>query len=396
MGAALGRSFTRTPTPPRRVSRLTELASLGEQLYGGFTALQSQEIQLLRWDADTFTPVAAWPSGKRVIELTAYDNWLYGVNHNLDNSFTLWRTDGQQAEPVVALAGYRIRALAADDTDLWAISADPAGAFLWHSTNGTDWTAAYQFEGVQPKDVAVFRGQVYVGGRNDRNQGVLLGPKSPVQASPRESSLPQQSAPLPPGPPSVAAQTLTPAIQQLASVLSATDTYRSGDTQDQLAQRLLPLALSQTTVAGDALSQQLQDASPQVAATLFGNNVEVPALDVVRWYLLWAMGLNGRGRVPVDLLTQPWTTPNNKAAKYWQTVPAAAWAIAQIGQSDPDTLAALIERLTTFDDPRWVTGDIVGALSALTGQTFGYDVQAWQDWWRSPDRTLSNAGDPLN
>ena len=373
----------RPPNAPRQVSRLTELASLGEQLYGGFTALQSQARQLWRWDTGTFKPVEAWPAGKRGMDLTPYGNWLYGINQNLNDSLTLWRTDGQRAEPVAALADYRIRALAADEANLWAISTDPTGAFLWHSANGTDWTAAYQFKDVRPLDVAIFHGQVYVGGRNDRNQGVLLGPKLPVQVSPGQSSLPQQISSLPPGPPPVSAQTLTQAVQQLRSVLSVTSTYRSGDTQGTLAQLLLPLALSQTAVAGDALSQQLQDASPQVAATLFGNTVEVPALDVVRWYLLWAIGLNGRGRVPVDLLTQPWTTPSNKFAKYWQTVPAAAWTIAQIGQSDPETLYALIERLSTFDDPLWLTGDIVGALSALTGQTFGYDITAWQNWWRS-------------
>ena len=186
------------PTPPRQVSRLTELASLGNQLYGGFTALQSQDSQLWHWETDTFKPVEGWPAGKRAMDLTPYGKWLYGINQNLDHSLTLWRTDGQQAEPVTALANYRIRALAADETNLWAISTDPDGAFLWHSTNGTDWAAAYPFKAVRPLDVAVLHGQVYVGGRNQRNQGVLLGPKSPGQGSTGESSVPQPSTPTSP------------------------------------------------------------------------------------------------------------------------------------------------------------------------------------------------------
>ncbi|MGF1522275.1 MAG: hypothetical protein ACFBSF_08160 [Leptolyngbyaceae cyanobacterium] len=371
------------PTPPRQVTRLTELASLGNTLYGGFTALQSRAVQLCRWDTDTFKPVEAWPAGKRIIALTPYRDWLYGINQNLDDSVTLWRTNGQAAEPVAALAGYRIRALATDDSALWAISTDPAGAFLWHSVNGVDWMAAYQFEDMQPLDLTIFQGHVYVGARNPSRQGMLLGPQPMAQSSTEKASPAPTVPPLPPGPPPPDSQKVTKAVQQLETVLAAPATYRDGNTQDNLAQALLPLAESQTALAGEQLSQQLDSALPQETAMLFENNVQEPATDVVRWYLLWAIGLNGQGRVPIDLLTQPWTTPSNDREKYWQTVPAAAWTIAQIGQSDRATLAALIERLSASEDPLWLTGDIVGALSALTGQTFGYDSAAWQNWWRS-------------
>jgi hypothetical protein len=30
----------------------------------------------------------------------------------------------------------------------------------------------------------------------------------------------------------------------------------------------------------------------------------------------------------------------------------------------------------------WLRGDVVGALSAATGQRYGYDVDAWRRWWR--------------
>jgi len=32
--------------------------------------------------------------------------------------------------------------------------------------------------------------------------------------------------------------------------------------------------------------------------------------------------------------------------------------------------------------PPWLTGDIIGALSDLTGKRFGYDLKAWRVWWR--------------
>ncbi|MEM9907880.1 MAG: hypothetical protein AAF921_22955 [Cyanobacteria bacterium P01_D01_bin.44] len=148
-----------------------------------------------------------------------------------------------------------------------------------------------------------------------------------------------------------------------------------------LSQALLPLALSKLPEAGEALSERLKTSLPNLSAELFDNVVAAPAADVVRWYLLWAIGLNGHGRIPVELLTTPWTTPDNPQAKYWQPAPAAAWAVTQIRQADPETLAALVKRLSFEDDPAWLKGDFVGALSALTGEQFGYGEVAWQTWW---------------
>jgi hypothetical protein len=40
-----------------------------------------------------------------------------------------------------------------------------------------------------------------------------------------------------------------------------------------------------------------------------------------------------------------------------------------------------MERLESGSDPDWLTGDVIGALSALSGQSFGWDVEAWKAWW---------------
>ncbi|MEO0397608.1 MAG: hypothetical protein AAF243_16725 [Cyanobacteria bacterium P01_A01_bin.137] len=370
------------PTPPRQVTRLTTLATLGDDLYGGFTALQSRDRQLYRWQNETFQSVDAWPRGKRVLDLTRFGNWLYGINHNLDDSATLWRTDGEQAEPIESLAGYRIRALAAGESGLWAISNDQAGAFLWYSPNGLDWTAAHQFEDIQPLDVTIFLGQVYVGGRDRNRQGILLGSQltHPLTSQPLSSlAIPPPLPPMPPVSPDAMAQ----ALEQLESVLTNPSTYRGGNTQETLAQALLPLARSQTAAAGEGLSKQLNISLPMLMANLFENNVQEPAADVARWYLLWAIGLNDQGQVPTELLAQPWQTPANSQEKYWQTVPAAAWTAAQIGQTDETTIDVLVDRLTQSDDPPWLKGDIVGALSVLSDQYFGYDIDAWRNWRRS-------------
>jgi hypothetical protein len=58
-----------------------------------------------------------------------------------------------------------------------------------------------------------------------------------------------------------------------------------------------------------------------------------------------------------------------------------------IGQDDAQTMSALIDRLDRVDDPLWLTGDVVGALTALTGQRFGYDRAAWRAWWTEAQDT---------
>ncbi|MFQ5791758.1 MAG: formylglycine-generating enzyme family protein, partial [Acidobacteriota bacterium] len=97
--------------------------------------------------------------------------------------------------------------------------------------------------------------------------------------------------------------------------------------------------------------------------------------------LLRAIALNGHGKVSPDLLLEPWTGRPNRSEKYLYLPSAAAWAAAQVGQADDDTIGILIAGLGRTDRPRWVEGDFIGALTALTGRRFGYDKAAWQAWW---------------
>jgi hypothetical protein len=55
---------------------------------------------------------------------------------------------------------------------------------------------------------------------------------------------------------------------------------------------------------------------------------------------------------------------------------AALWAVRELGQKYDATLAALISRLDFKHDPKWVTGNIVGALTDPTDKRFGYDRDA--------------------
>jgi len=92
------------PTPPRSVTRITTLATLGNTLYAGLTDYRSQGSKLLKWDAGTLRPVIAWPDGTMVTLLTAYSKCIYGVNSTSEGS-AVWRTDGKTARRITELDG---------------------------------------------------------------------------------------------------------------------------------------------------------------------------------------------------------------------------------------------------------------------------------------------------
>ena len=86
--------------------------------------------------------------------------------------------------------------------------------------------------------------------------------------------------------------------------------------------------------------------------------------------------------MPEVLIAAPFSARPNRAEKYWEIAPAAAFTAALLGQNDAGTLKALVERLGREGEPDWLVGDTVGALSALSGRRFGYDLAAWRRWLR--------------
>jgi hypothetical protein len=357
------------PTPKGRVSRMTMLADFNGVLYGGLTTWYDDNApKLLRWTGDTLRPVPGWPAGEAVPEIAVHGGWLYAVNVGAKGR-ALWRTDGRRIERVTAMDRHPVRALASGAGALWAVGVDGDGGALWRSADGRAWSLVQEFTGVQPLDVAVFGGAVYVGMIAEPG-GELWGPAAP-------RPVPESAAPgrLPPehaadGPP------LKQALAALDAALAAEPPSRA------VRRAVLGLARNGAPAAGAALMRRLEGPFPAGEAGMFGGRVRVPGAKLARWYLLWGMAHNGHGRVPPDLLAAPWTPKPNRAEKYLEPVLAAAWAVARLGQNDRATLAALIARLDAPGDPDWLKGDIIGALSDLTGRRFGYDIAAWRRWWR--------------
>ena len=141
------------------------------------------------------------------------------------------------------------------------------------------------------------------------------------------------------------------------------------------------LARADAPGLGAALTARLEAPFPERSLTFYGGQVKVGAAALARWNLLWILAQQGGGQVSPSLLAVPWDLPANRPEKYFHPAPAAAWTMAQLGQADTASLAALVARLNFPGDPDWLAGDIVGALTALTEQRFGHDYDAWLSWW---------------
>jgi hypothetical protein len=119
---------------------------------------------------------------------------------------------------------------------------------------------------------------------------------------------------------------------------------------------------------------------------MFGGALTPSAANLGRHILLWGMGVAGRGRVPVALLERPWNQVSNRPQKWFDSLPMALFAVSWAGQIDGATVASLIGRLDRAADPAWLRGDIIGALSAVTGKRFGYDIGVWRQWWSEAEK----------
>jgi formylglycine-generating enzyme required for sulfatase activity len=359
------------PTPTGRVSRFTSLALLGDTLYAGLTSYADEGGKLFRLEKDALAAVSHWPRGRRSTALHAHAGWLYAVNHDGAGS-RVWRTDGTRVEPVTGLDGANVRAFASTPQVLWAVSAGSGNGALWRSRDGLQWTLVQRFESAEPLDVAVYAGNVYVGTLGPGERGALWGPPAPANA---ESTM---MVPMPQLSPAAGSDL----IEQLRRMNDGLSKVRDfNDYRVLLNAYLQPMALARSPLLAEQLTQQLHADGSPLPLRAFGGALEAPLNRINRWFVLWAMGLSGSGSVPPAYLLEDWRAPQNRAEKYFELAPAAAWTVGQSGQHEDAIIDALIARLDADDEPRWLRGDWVGALSALSGERFGYDSRAWREWW---------------
>ncbi len=362
------------PTADGNVSRITSLGVLEGRLYAGLTAWARDGRKLLTLTPGGVMPVSAWRSGRSTRALCACGGWLYGVNIEQDTR-AVWRSRSGVVERVAGLDGVSVRDLAEGRNALFAVSAGDGRGALWRSADGVAWERIQAFERDEPLDLALIWGRLYVGALGPDGKGALWGQRQgPVP--PPDDPAPALGA----FHPTLGDHPVDKEVESLRSVLGERANFKRF--RPAFREALEALLARRSRHAGPALAALLELELPEGGIPLFGGAVTVARAKIARWYLLRALLQAGGGRIPPATLWAPFDQPKNRAEKYLEPTPAAAFVAGLLGQSDDATIEALIGRLSRSGDPRWLEGDLVGALSALTGRRFGYDAAAWRNWRR--------------
>ncbi len=362
------------PTPERRVSRITGLIEVNGRVLAYLTSRDRQRVLVL--DGDRVAELAGWPKDAPLRGWTRFGNWAYGLVEAEDGT-AVWRSDGVAVEQVApARTGWRPHNLAAGADALWAVTTEGADGVVWRSGDGRSWERYRVIQDGRPSEVVVHDGWLFVAGAGDNGSGALWGTSFGSEAR-SEGPSPSRTDTALTGWTMLPTDTET-VVAQVGRALGDPDSYQ--DYGEDL--RDLVFAFAQQAPAPETWASLLDRSWPSTSQTHYSDGSAISAEALGRWILLWGMAAAGTGVVPVDWLSEAWTRPANPAEKYYVTVPAAIWTAGEIGQDDAVTIGTLIARLDRQDDPLWLTGDVVGALTALTGQRFAYDRAAWRNWWR--------------
>jgi hypothetical protein len=364
------------PDPNGRIDRVLRLEKLGSDLYGYLLeGVRKGEHSLVRLRDGALVSVPGWPERSEILSLTAFQGWLY-ASIPAPNGGALWRTNGLRSERMDD-APRAVRDLASDGNAIWALSARREGGSVWRSSDGRRWVHDAELPTGLPREIALYAGEPYVGGRGPRRRGALWGPPSP---GPVESPLPAD----PPFPAQLAPDLdWAAAGAAIDRALADPESYAHG--ARGLIELLLPLALAEPPQAFFTERLRANFAAGDVDL-LGGRGPRVPLDKLGPWALFWAMAVSGQGPVPVEWLSTPWSSEPNEREKYFEPAVGAIAATSWTGEGDLATLEALMRRLDSETDPDWLTGDVIGALSVLTEQRFGYDVAAWKAWWQRERR----------
>jgi hypothetical protein len=373
-GGATWRQIYDHPTPEKRVSRIVDLAVAGERAFASLSAPEGRPLLML--EGERVTEVPGWPRDKRVRALAAADNAVFAL---LGEGQEVWRSDGRSNAQIGTLPGPAWALASGPRGKLWALGRSDATHVLWQSEDsGKSWQESAQLEGGLPFDLLITEGAVFVGGEGDDGRGILwqIGDYVKLAGKIRANSKGSQASETPPSGDNESGRDWTMAGKNLEAVLLAPESY-----DDRGILRDLISDLAKADPPANFFSQYLALSMPDAEISLIGGAVTVPRRELGRWFLLWGMAEAGKGSVPLDILSEPWREPENTSEKYFAAAPLAFWTLGSIGKCDPAQLAVLIDRLSAGGDPRWLTGDLVGALHALTGQPFAYDRKAWRDWF---------------
>ena len=320
-----------------------------------------------------------WPKGVDVSELVVFQHALYAIVRTQDDVTELWHIAGDdyRANKIsISPRGLDLRAITSDGQSLWLAVRTPDGGQLWSSRDGVEFMLAHSFGGGTPVSItSLGENQIYVGGKSDDGQAIVWGPREPATAASQTFA----RAGLPAVPSCSHSELGGRRLHQdLHDELQGIDNYqRHGSGLLEAIGNLV----SKRPPPG-FFARFLEVELPEQPIEVFGGQFSVPAREIGLWHLINAMEANCEASVPVRLLEPPWSRKSNGPQKWFDPLLVAMRVIQQLRQNDRSTIDALVTRLDRSNDPDWLQSQIVGTLTAITGQRFAYDFDEWHNWWR--------------
>ncbi|SIN68458.1 hypothetical protein SAMN02745824_1812 [Parasphingorhabdus marina DSM 22363] len=355
------------PTPSTHVSRLKEMLVFQGKTYA---SLKDAKVKrLVKWTGSGFQTVNSWPLNRYFNGLTIHGEGLFAIVGR-GREREIWRFDGRRSVRV-GIKGPFVD-LASDGNRLWVVANDGQ---LWSSPGGDHWLRGQKLDQGRPVSIQSVAGQIYVAGAGDDGRGIVWGPRNHI--IPRGEKPPRLISQKPE---QLVAMDWESTGRDIDLMLAAPSTYEAAGISR--LRRLIYAASTNGPPAG-FFAERFKARPPDLAFSAFGGSLSLRAIDIARASILTGMARAGQADVPVNLLTDPWTSPPNSYEKYFEIELSALRAVAASGQNDRQTVDALLKRLDFADDPPWLKSQIIGTLTSISGKHLGYDIVAWKDWAKS-------------
>lgn len=351
----------------RHIARIRYMVEFKGEYYA--TLRDEKKQRLVKWNGASFDIVSGFPKNRPIRALIVHKDALYALVGKAGNR-EIWKSDGDNSFSLGAIG--KFTDIASDGQKLWSITSD-GRLFSFDD----EWEKHGIIKGGTPLSIAIIYGNIYVAGSSDDKKAIIWGTRNKSDIAPAKPVKLKAQFPTASG--SIDWDVLG---RQIDSILSSKHSYQNR--RDTVISDLLNLGVKHGAPNG-FFAQRLRANIPDIPITTFGGNSETKASDIAIASILRAMSASGHKNIPPHYLTKDWTSQPNSYEKYLELPLVALKAINDTGQNDAATLKALVERLHYKDDPQWFTAQVIGTLTSVTGQHFGYDSAAWQLYYENGD-----------
>lgn len=387
------------PSGTASFSRLVNVAQYNNQCILGASANGKKEAKLFSINDGGVQSLPDWPSSDRVDNLTVHNSDLFAFA-DTENQRRLLHFDGETTREIKLPHSHRPRSLHSNGETLWLATQILEGGSnqgqLWQYDNKGNFKSLVELRQT-PVSITSLAGQLYIGTYSSKGGALWIysandadvQTATDVEKAENPQHLPEHAhtieATLDKRHRAIAPNTaLTEKLyEQLLQIVSQPE--QIGEYARTLRNDLARHPDLYKPEFGLAITRLLLHPLPEASITMFTRQT-IPYKDLVHWYLLNTLAINGNGQVDPTAINPERSNISNPSTgagsgKIFEPSIAAISAVGWLGQNDQKTLAALMQRLNNNSDPQWVKSDVIGALTAITGQRFAYDIEKWNRWW---------------